>query len=62
MSIKVHPDLRARALRRLDALDQADSLADLHLPGMQFQIYPVCGFECSKLMICGTRNSGSQTS
>ena len=35
-SAKVRPDLHARALRRLDALDQAGALADLHLPGMQF--------------------------
>jgi proteic killer suppression protein len=35
-SANVRPDLRARALRRLDALDQASTLAELHLPGMQF--------------------------
>ena len=35
-SAKVRPDLLARSLRRLDALDQARSLVDLHLPGMQF--------------------------
>jgi len=35
-SAKVRPDPQARALRRLDALDQAGALADLHLPGMQF--------------------------
>ena len=35
-SAKVRPGLQARALRRLDALDQAGALADLHLPGMQF--------------------------
>ncbi len=35
-SAKVRPDLKERALRRLDALDQASALADLHLPGMQF--------------------------
>jgi toxin HigB-1 len=35
-SAKVRSDMQARALRRLDALDQADSLADLNLPGMQF--------------------------
>lgn len=33
---KVGSDLHARALRRLDALDQAVSLRDLDLPGMQF--------------------------
>ena len=35
-SAKVRPDLQARTLRRLDALDQAGSLRDLDLPGMQF--------------------------
>jgi len=35
-SVKMHPDLQPRVLRRLDALDQAGSLAELHLPGMQF--------------------------
>ncbi len=35
-SAKVRPDLQARALRRLDALDQASALTDLNLPGMQF--------------------------
>ena len=35
-SAKVRPDLHARALRRLDALDQAGTLADLQLPGLQF--------------------------
>ena len=35
-SAKVRPDLQARVLRRLDALDQAAALADLNLPGMQF--------------------------
>ncbi len=35
-SAKVRSDLQGRALRRLDALDQAASLADLNLPGMQF--------------------------
>ena len=34
-SAKVRPDLQARVLRRLDALDQAAALADLNLPGMQ---------------------------
>jgi len=33
---KVRPDLQARCLRRLDVLDQAGALTDLHLPGMQF--------------------------
>jgi toxin HigB-1 len=35
-SAKVRYDLQARALRRLDALNQASSLMDLQLPGMQF--------------------------
>jgi toxin HigB-1 len=35
-SNRVRPDLQPRALRRLDAIDQAGSLVDLHLPGMQF--------------------------
>ncbi len=35
-SAKVRPDLQTRALRRLDVLDQASELKDLHLPGMQF--------------------------
>ncbi|MFH1981896.1 MAG: type II toxin-antitoxin system RelE/ParE family toxin [Pseudomonadota bacterium] len=35
-SRKVHQDLHARALRRLDALDQAESLAELHIPGFNF--------------------------
>jgi toxin HigB-1 len=35
-SAKVRPELQTRILRRLDALDQASALADLHLPGMQF--------------------------
>ncbi len=33
---RVRPDLLARALRRLDALDQAESLADLSIPGFNF--------------------------
>ena len=35
-SRKVRQDLHARALRRLDALDQAESLAELHIPGFNF--------------------------
>jgi len=35
-SSKVRADLQARALRRLDALDHAESLADLGLPGYGF--------------------------
>ena len=29
-------DLHARCLRRLEALDQAESLTDLHVPGFNF--------------------------
>ncbi len=36
VSAKVRSDLRGRALRRLDALDQAMSLADLRVPGFDF--------------------------
>jgi len=32
----VHPDLQARALRRLDALDRAIALTDLNVPGFDF--------------------------
>jgi len=35
-SRKVRQDLQLRALRRLDALDQADSLSDLNIPGFDF--------------------------
>ena len=35
-SAKVRPDLQERALRRLDALDRAGTLAELLLPGLQF--------------------------
>lgn len=35
-SRKVRPDLQARALRRLDALEQADELSELNLPGFNF--------------------------
>lgn len=33
---KVRHDLLARTLRRLDALDQAEQLADLNVPGFNF--------------------------
>ncbi len=36
VSVKVRRDLQARALRRLDALDQAATLADLRVPGFDF--------------------------
>jgi proteic killer suppression protein len=35
-SRKVRQDLQSRALRRLDALDQAESLADINVPGFNF--------------------------
>jgi proteic killer suppression protein len=35
-SAHVRPDLQARALRRLDALDRADALNDLNVPGFDF--------------------------
>jgi proteic killer suppression protein len=36
ISDRVRTDIQTRALRRLDALDHASALADLHLPGIQF--------------------------
>ena len=35
-SRKVRQDLQSLALRRLDALDQTESLTDLNLPGFNF--------------------------
>lgn len=35
-SRKIRPDLHSRTLRRLEALDQAESLADLNVPGFDF--------------------------
>lgn len=35
-SLKIRQDLLSRALRRLDALDQAESLAELNIPGFDF--------------------------
>jgi len=35
-SRKVRPDLQARALRRLDALESAEVLESLNLPGFNF--------------------------
>ena len=35
-SAYVRPDLQARAVRRLDALDRADALNDLNVPGFDF--------------------------
>lgn len=35
-SRKVRQDLQSRSLRRLDALDQAESLTDMNVPGFNF--------------------------
>ncbi len=35
-SRKMRQDLQSRSLRRLDALDQAESLTDLNVPGFNF--------------------------
>jgi proteic killer suppression protein len=35
-SRKVRQDLQSRSLRRLDVLDQAESLAELNVPGFNF--------------------------
>ena len=35
-SRKIRQDLHLRALRRLDVLDQAESLMDLNIPGFNF--------------------------
>ena len=35
-SRKIRQDLQSRALRRLEALDQAESLAELNIPGFNF--------------------------
>ncbi|MGB5687127.1 MAG: type II toxin-antitoxin system RelE/ParE family toxin [Candidatus Electrothrix sp.] len=35
-SRRVQQELQARALRRLDALEQAESLAELNIPGFNF--------------------------
>jgi toxin HigB-1 len=35
-SRKVRQDLQARSLRRLDALDQAETLIELNVPGFNF--------------------------
>lgn len=42
-SAKVRPDLQARILRRLDALNTARDLADLNVPGFDF--HPLRGFK-----------------
>ena len=35
-SRRVRPDLQARCLRRLEVLDQAESLTDINVPGFNF--------------------------
>lgn len=35
-SRRIQPDLHARCLRRLDALDQAETLTELNVPGFNF--------------------------
>jgi proteic killer suppression protein len=35
-SRRVQQDLQARCLRRLEVLDQAESLTDVHVPGFNF--------------------------
>lgn len=35
-SRRIQQDLQTRSLRRLDALDQAESLTDLNVPGFNF--------------------------
>jgi proteic killer suppression protein len=35
-SRRIRQDLQVRCLRRLDALDHAESLTDLHVPGFNF--------------------------
>lgn len=35
-SARVRPDLQARSLRRLDALNAADDLAEMNMPGFDF--------------------------
>ena len=40
-SRRIHQDLRSRCLRRLEAVDQAESLRDLNIPG--FNLHPLQG-------------------
>ena len=35
-SAKIRPDLQRRILRRLEALDQAESLTEVNIPGFNF--------------------------
>jgi hypothetical protein len=38
----VRQDLQPRSLRRLDALDQAELLTDLNVPGFNFHAFKEC--------------------
>jgi proteic killer suppression protein len=40
-SRRIQPDLQSRCLRRLEAVDQAESLRDLNMPG--FNLHPLQG-------------------
>lgn len=46
---KVRPDLQARSLRRLDALNAAGGLDDLALPGFDF--HPLKGYKPTRYSI-----------
>ena len=35
-SRKMHQDLQSRSLKRLDVLDQAETLSDMNIPGFNF--------------------------
>lgn len=46
---KVRPDLKSRALRRLDALHAAHQLADLNVPGFDF--HPLKGHKPTRYSV-----------
>jgi proteic killer suppression protein len=48
-SSKIRVDLQKRALRRLDALEQAEKVGDLNLPGFNF--HPLKGFNPTRYSI-----------
>ena len=48
-SSKIRVDLQKRALRRLDALEQAEKIGDLKLPG--FDLHPLRGFNPTRYSI-----------
>lgn len=48
-SSKIRADLQKRALRRLDALEQAEKVGDLNLPGFNF--HPLKGFNPTRYSI-----------